>query len=145
MDFPENARFWIGVASRDHVRIGQQGRFCQLGHGRLTPVKRLQKGDGLIYYSPREQLGGGAAVQAFTAIGQIVDMTPYQVEQRPGFRPMRRDVRYWRSRDLPIRPLLKRLSFVPEDRNWGMVFRRSSFSIPRADFVLIAEQMMGMR
>jgi|GEM_PF-4703256 len=31
MDFPENARFWIGVASRDHVNISKKGGFCQLG------------------------------------------------------------------------------------------------------------------
>ncbi len=141
MDFLENARFWIGVASRNHVKIGEKGGFCQLGHGKMEPVERLRQGDGIIYYSPREQLRGGPPVQAFTAVGQVLDNVPYQVEQRPGFKPMRRDVRYWPSRDTPIRTLLDRLSFLPEGKNWGIVFRRGSFSIPRGDFMMIAEQM----
>lgn len=144
MDFPENARFWIGVASLDHVNIGKKGGFCQLGHGKMVPVKRLRKGDGIIYYSPREQFRGGAPVQAFTAVGQIIDTQPYQVEQQPGFMPMRRNVNYCHSRDVPIRPILDSLSFLPESRNWGIVFRRGSFSIPRADFMLIAKQMMSI-
>lgn len=142
MEFSENARFWIGVASRDHVKIGEKGGFCQLGHGKMEPVKRLGKGDGIIYYSPRKQLRGGDPVQAFTAIGQIVDTAPYQVEQHPGFKPMRRNVRFWPSNDLSIRLMLNDLSFLPKDKSWGIVFRRGSFRIPRADFMLIAEQML---
>ena len=36
------ARYWIGVASRDHVMRGVAGGFCQLGHGKAAPVKRLE-------------------------------------------------------------------------------------------------------
>ena len=39
-------RYWIGVASRDHVMKGVAGGFCQLGHGKSAPVKRLAPGDG---------------------------------------------------------------------------------------------------
>jgi len=40
-------RYWIGVASRDHVMQGKAGGFCQLGHGKAAPVKRLM-GDGFV-------------------------------------------------------------------------------------------------
>jgi hypothetical protein len=35
-------RYWIGAASRDHVMKGKAAGFCQLGHGKAAPVKRLQ-------------------------------------------------------------------------------------------------------
>ena len=40
---------WIGVASSDHVKRGVAGGFCQLGHGRREPVKRLKPGDRIVY------------------------------------------------------------------------------------------------
>lgn len=135
-------QFWIGVACRSHVQVGVAGGFCQLGHGKLAPVKRLRRGDGLIYYSPRETLDGNDKVQAFTAIGKILDDAPYQVEQKPGFCPMRRDVHYLKSQDAPIRDLLPDLDFTKTYGNsWGMVFRRGSFRITREDFARIAESM----
>ena len=37
MAAPET-RYWIGVASRDHVARGVAGGFCQLGHGKASAV-----------------------------------------------------------------------------------------------------------
>ena len=64
-------KYWIGIASRDHVRMGTAGGFCQLGHGKAAPVRRLGSGDRIIYYSPRERMRDGAPIQAFTAIGKV--------------------------------------------------------------------------
>lgn len=133
-------RYWVGVACRAHVRIGQEGGFCQLSHGRRAPVLRLQPGDGLVYYAPGERLGGGARVQAFVAIGQVTGPL-HQAVQSADFYPWRRAVRYWPGRDAPIRPLRDRLSFVPEGRGWGMVFRRGVLEIPAVDFARIAQAM----
>ena len=44
-------KFWVGVASKEHVENGVKlgiGQFC---HGKIGPAKRLQKGDFVIYYS----------------------------------------------------------------------------------------------
>ena len=46
-------RFWIGVASRDHLNVGVKGGFIQLNHGKQAPLRRLKAGDGVIMYSPR--------------------------------------------------------------------------------------------
>ncbi len=70
--------YWIGVASRDHVLKGVAGGFCQLGHGKAAPVKRLAPGDWIAYYSPRTAYEGGEPVQAFTAIGRIKLGEAYQ-------------------------------------------------------------------
>lgn len=66
-------RYWIGVASKDHVLKAIGGGFCQLCHGKTNPLKRLTPGDWIAYYSPRTAKDGGEVVQAFTAIGQILE------------------------------------------------------------------------
>jgi hypothetical protein len=137
-------RYWIGVASRDHVRKGVAGGFCQLGHGKAAPVKRLAPGDWITYYSPRTALERGEPVQAFTAIGKIKPGEAYQADMGGGFRPIRRDVDYLRASEAPIRPLLDRLSFTRGSPSWGYAFRRGSFAIPADDFLVIAEAM-GVR
>ena len=65
-------RFWIGVASRDHVNLGVKGAFIQLNHGKHAAVRRLKAGDAVIMYSPRTAYPDGEPLQAFTAIGTVV-------------------------------------------------------------------------
>jgi hypothetical protein len=134
-------RYWIGVASRDHVMRGVAGGFCQLSHGRAAPVKRLVPGDWLIYYAPRERMGDGEPVQAFVAIGRIKPGEPYQGDMGGGFQPIRRDVAFLDAKDAPIRPLLDALSFTKGHASWGHSFRRGSFSVTEADFLAIAGAM----
>jgi hypothetical protein len=134
-------RYWIGVASRDHAKTGERGGFCQLGHGKAAPVKRLSPGDGIVYYAPRERLNGGDPVQAFVTIGRVRQGDAYRAGQSADFHPIRRDVDYLRCREAPIRPLLDCLTFVADKTRWGMPFRRGAFEISEADFLLIADAM----
>lgn len=134
-------RAWVGVASRDHVRTGVAGGFAQLGHGKAAPVARLGAGDWIVYYSPRTALEGGEPVQAFTAIGRVLDRPPYPGAMGEGFTAMRRDVAFLTASDAPIRPLLPFLSFTRDRPNWGYAFRRGSFVIPMDDLALIAAAM----
>ena len=71
----------MGVASAEHARGGRDGGFAQLGHGKHMAVKSLRKGDWIVYYSPREGMGEGEAVQAFTTIGRVTSDAPYRAEQ----------------------------------------------------------------
>ena len=41
--------FWMGVASAQHARVGRDGGFAQLGHGKHIAVKSLRKGDWIVY------------------------------------------------------------------------------------------------
>ncbi len=113
------ACYWIGVVSRDHVQAGVRGGFAQLGHGKAAPVRRLARGDWLVYYSPRTAYPDGPALQAFTAIGEVIDDAPEQVAQTPGFHPYRRRVRFLEANEAPIAPLLDSLSFTRDKTNWG--------------------------
>ncbi|MBZ0297074.1 MAG: EVE domain-containing protein [Anaerolineae bacterium] len=135
------AKYWIGVAAKDHVMVGFQGGFCQLGHGKHRPVERLNPGDWLIYYAPRTKVEGGDKVQAFVALGQIQAGEPYQPEMAEGFSPWRRDVVYRDIQEVEIQPLLSQLSFIDDVRYWGIKFRRSLFEITPADFSRITQAM----
>jgi EVE domain len=133
--------YWIGVASRDHVRTGVAGGFCQLCHGKAAPLRRLKAGDRIVYYSPRERMRDGGPLQAFTAIGEVAEGEPEQFDMGGGFVPFRRAVRFYAASDAPIRPLLPVLSFTRDRPNWGMVFRRGVFAVDKADYDIIAKAM----
>ncbi|HVZ13212.1 MAG TPA: EVE domain-containing protein [Bauldia sp.] len=134
-------RYWIGVASREHVLRGVAGGFCQLNHGKSGPIRRLSPGDWIVYYSPRESMNEGEPVQAFTAIGEIAAGEPYVGEMGGGIQATRRGVRFLKATDAPIRPLLDVLSFTRGRVSWGYAFRRGSFAIDETDFRIIAKAM----
>jgi hypothetical protein len=134
-------RYWIGVASADHVARGVDGGFCQLCHGKSAPVRRLSPGDWIVYYSPRTGFRGGEPVQAFTAIGRVRPGDSYAFDMGGGFVPTRRDVEFARCRAAPIRPLIDRLAFIRDKRSWGQAFRRGIVAIDCADFKTIAAAM----
>lgn len=134
---------WMGVASADHARAGRDGGFAQLGHGKHSAVKSLKRGDWIVYYSPREKMGDGGAVRAFTAIGKVTSDQPYQVTQSKGFEPFRVDVDYVQdAREAPIAPLLEKLDLTKgRGSNWGIVMRRPKSKLSPADMHTIALAM----
>jgi hypothetical protein len=138
----KSKRFWIGIASKEHVKIGVAGGFSQLCPGKAQPLKCMAVGDGLIYYSPKEKFGGVTLCQQFTAIGEVVGKEVYQFEMFPGFEQYRRDIHFHNAKDVPIRPLIESLSFIKDKSHWGYVFRFGHLEIPRADFELIEAQML---
>ncbi|PTE06660.1 EVE domain-containing protein [Mesorhizobium helmanticense] len=134
-------RFWCAVACREHVKLGIAGGFTQVGHGKRGPLERMMLGDGIVYYSPTETMGGVQKCQMFTSIGLIKDRRIYQFEMSPGFTPYRRDVFYFDAQDTPIKPLLASLSFTRDQRRWGYKFQFGLFEIERNDFALILSRM----
>ena len=38
-------KYWIIVASKDHLQRGLNGGFIQANHGKAAPLKRMQPGD----------------------------------------------------------------------------------------------------
>ena len=134
-------RYWIGVASKDHVMRGVEGGFCQLCHGKAQPLKATQAGDGIAYYSPRTGMRSGETIQAFTAIGRIEAGEAYPFDMGGGFVPHRKNVTFLAAHDAPIQPLLERLSFTKGKKSWGYAFRRGVIEITAEDYALIAEAM----
>jgi len=133
-------RAWLAVACAEHVRRGRAESFMQVNHGKLGPLKRMQPGDGIVYYSPSEKMGVKDGFQSFTAIGRIRDGEPYQGFMSVGFQPYRRDVDWFDTSEQPIRPLLDRLELT-RDRNWGYSLRFGVLELSTRDYALIAETM----
>ena len=132
---------WVAVASADHVRIGRSGGFMQVNHGKAAPLRRVQPGDRIVYYSPSTALRGGDKLQAFTAIGIVRDGEPYQGDMGGGFTPYRRDVDWRDARETPIGGLLDRLEFTKGKKNWGYQLRFGLFEISEGDMLRIAGAM----
>ena len=133
--------YWVSTISRDHVRLSVEGGFTQAGHGKASGLKRVKADDWLVYYSPKTSLRDGEPLQAFTAMGRVIDEELYQVEQAPGFAPWRRNIEFIRATEAPIRPLIDQLSFIKDKRRWGYMFRVGLFKIPQEDFALISQAM----
>ncbi len=143
-------RYWINTVSRDHVQRGMEGApkrarvirgFTQANHGRSTNLRKLQRGDLMVFYSPRTTYPDGAPLQAFTALGRITDDEPHQAEMTPDFRPWRRNLEFVPCAEIPIAPLLDDLPFIIDKRRWGFIFRRGLFEISAEDFERIATAM----
>lgn len=133
--------FWIGVVSRAHVKIGVEGGFIQLNHGKKAPLQRFRQGDGLLIYSPKESFPDGEPCQSFTALGFVKTGAIYQVEMTPDFHPYRIDIEFAKCAEAPIKPLIANLSFITDKSHWGAPFRFGMLKIPEIDFTLIAQAM----
>ena len=133
-------RNWLGVASADHVRLGRAGGFMQLGHGKLAPLKRVQPGDRIVYYSPTMVYGEKDRLQSFTAVGVVEEGEPYEGVMG-GFRAFRRDVNWAKAKDTPIAGLLDRLDLTKGKPNWGYQLCFGLIEISARDMGVIARAM----
>jgi len=136
-------RYWIVVASKDHVARGTASGFVQANHGKQAALKRMAADDWLICYSPKQTFAGNELCQAFTAIGQIADDKIYQHQMTDTFIPFRRNVKYYESIDAPIAPLIEDLDFIPNKKSWGYPFRFGFLEISEHDFNLIKSKMIS--
>jgi hypothetical protein len=134
---------WISTVSRDHVERGVRGRFTQANHGRPHMLRKMARGDWIVFYSPKTAYPKGKPLQAFTAIGQVVDDEAYQTEVTPDFVPFRRNVDFLECHETPIHPLLEKLNFAEDASRWGAKFRSGVFQIDDHDFEVIRSAMTG--
>lgn len=134
-------RYWIAVASKEHVKKGVAGGFAQVCHGKSSPLNRMEEGDWIIYYSPTTQFRQKEPCQSFTAIGKIKGGNPYLFPISEYCIPWRRDVSFLKSEEATIRALLDELSFIKDKQKWGFPFRRGCFEITQQDFEIIKRAM----
>jgi hypothetical protein len=137
-------RNWIAVASAEHARRGRDHRpqgFMQTCHGKPGPLRRVAAGDRVAYYSPATVFGGTDRLQSFVSIGIVQPGEVYEFDMGGGFVPWRRDVRYAVAHETPIAPMIERLAFIENPKQWGYKFRFGLFDIGDADIALIARCM----
>lgn len=127
---------WIAVAAAEHVATGVREGFFACSHGDGHAAARPAIGDRFAYYAPRERLDDGAPVQAFVALGRILDAgpSPHAVH---GVTLAVRRADHELVAVAPVRPLLPRLGFVRDPAHWGIAFRRGLFAVSLEDFTVI--------
>lgn len=136
-------KYWVIVASKDHVKNGVVAGIAQASHGKEAPLKRMKPGDFIVYYSGKQTLGKTEKCQEFTAIAQVKEEDIYQVEVSVDFSPFRRNVIFFKSKDVSILPLINDLEFITNKSKWGASFRFGFFEINQHDYNLISAQMLS--
>ena len=137
-------KYWIAVASKEHVLLGQEQGIIQVCHGKLPALNKIRSGDFVIYYSPTYTFGQKDACQKFTALCKVKDKESYQFKINEKSIPWRKDAEFMSVQDVEIKPLVKELSFIRDKLQWGFMFRFGLFSISHDDFKMIAD-LMGAR
>lgn len=132
---------WIAVASAEHVQKGRLSGFMQVCHGKGAPLRRMKPNDWVVYYSPTVTFGGKDKLQSFTALGQVKEREPYQVDVGNGFCPFRRDVLWLDAQEALITPLFDQLDLTKNKKNWGYQFRFGLIAINDHDMQLIIKAM----
>jgi hypothetical protein len=128
---------WIAVISADHAAAAAAGGFFACSHGDGRAAARPANGDRFTYYATRERYGAGDPVQAFVALGRILDDAP-SPRAIAGFEAQVRRAAYEAVGRAPVRPLIPRLGFLRDKgRHWGMAFRRGLFTVAPEDFATI--------
>jgi predicted RNA-binding protein len=135
-------KYWINVISKEHVLLGVKQGITQSGHGKEAPLRRMKKGDWVIFYSPKKSLEGNEKLQSFTAIGELPDDNIYQFEMSPAFKPFRRKIIFKKTKETSIIPLIEQLEFIKDKKHWGFMFRFGLFEISEKDFNLILKHMI---
>lgn len=135
-------KYWITVASKDHIARGVAGGFMQANHGKQAALKRMHAGDWVLFYSPKQTMNSTKPCQAFTAIGQVADEEIYQHKMSDDFIPWRRDISFYQNTETPIVPLVDELDFITNKKSWGYPFRFGFLEIPEHDFELIKAKMI---
>lgn len=123
--------YFINTVSRNHVLRGVAGGFTQANHGKPHALRKMTRGDWIVFYSPKTDYPKGEPLQTFTAIGRIDDDEPYQ-DQPDGH--WRRKVEFLPCIEAPVRPLIERLDFIIDKKQWGYKFRFGVFEINEHDF-----------
>ncbi|MGQ0679365.1 MAG: EVE domain-containing protein [Actinomycetota bacterium] len=134
-------RYWIATVNEDRVREGEAEGVMQADHGEYARLRKLSKGDLVVFYSPQTKTDRGKPLQAFTAVGSIADEDPYEVDAGLSFHPWQRRVVYFDCKQAQIRPLIPKLEFIADPFRWGLEFRKGLFEIQSGDFKLIVKAM----
>ena len=134
-------RFWLAVASRDHVRSAVDLGIVQVNHGARAGLDQMGESDGIVFYSPKTEYPDGEPLKHFTAIGRIAGGDIYQAissDRRPWRRRVDWDIT---AEPAPIRPLLGSLDFTRNAPNWGYQLRTGLIELTRHDFEIVRDAM----
>ncbi|WP_431295166.1 EVE domain-containing protein [Pedobacter sp. P26] len=108
----KDPKYWIIVASKDHVKSAVELGIVQACHGKSSPLKRMGKSDFVVFYSGKQTMDKPDKCQEFTALGRVVDGEIYQLKVPENFSPSRRKVEFFNCKAISILTLIDDLSFI---------------------------------
>lgn len=138
-------KHYLGIAEKVHADMCVEAGIVVLGLDGPSGVRKLNPGDGVVYYSPKIAPDGDI-LRSFTALGRVIGEGEYERDFDGGHRLWVRDVD-WDTRVQPVSiyDLLDQLSWIKKPKNWGFYMRGSHRQIPGEDFALIYSAMRGER
>ncbi|KAG2377446.1 hypothetical protein C9374_009357 [Naegleria lovaniensis] len=142
-------KYWLIVASKDHVSRGMELGIAQACHGKCTPLSKMKAGDRIVFYSPKLKFEGTSSktnnqCHSFTALATVSQQDePYQVTMSDDFKPWRIKVEFDMDvkQQVHVKTLLDDLDFITNKKSWGMSFRNGHRSISYEDFHKIERAM----
>lgn len=135
-------KYFIGVATKDHVDIGVREGIMQVCHGKKAQLSRLKKNDKIMYYCTSKVYGKKDNYQSITACGTVKDDNIYEFEMSKDFIPWRRDVEYEKNlKPVKIKEILDQLSFIKNKNRWGVYFMSGLVEINKDDYEVIIDKM----
>ena len=72
-------RTWVIVLAADDVRAAMADGFVRTSSGKRAVLARMNVGDRLVLYSPRESHPDGPALRAVTGTGEVTGDQPEEV------------------------------------------------------------------
>ena len=115
------------MASKDHVKAGMAGGIAQACHGKSAQLKKMKKGDFLVYYSGKQTLEKPDKCQEFTAWGKVIDDEAYHAQVSENFCPSRRNIDFSECRNASILPLVANLNFIQNKKAGAIRSGSASF------------------
>jgi hypothetical protein len=104
----------------------------------------MKPGDGIIFYSARQQIKGKDLCQRFTGIATIQNGDAYQDSSHESFRAWRRHAKFEKeAKEVDVRSVLPKLACLNNGAvGWGRALMRGVMKIGEDDFRVVKEAMV---
>ncbi len=137
-------KYWIGVASLNHILRGAELGLFGIGHGQRQPLEQMAPGDNIVFYAPKidhTKTGKANIYQKFKGFGTLLDQ-PIFSEEIAGTCVFRRRILFEGiEQSAPIQPLIDQLDFIPNKAKWGFPLMRGYVQISQSDWDLIVSHL----
>lgn len=142
--------YWIHAINVPNWELEISRGFFLLGISKRWKglAKRVQKGDYIIFYIMQRPNPRDPRAKMISGLFRVASEVYYETSQvwPDGVYPHRAKlepvlVAERAEQMLPIKPLIQKLKFIPNKKNWGRAFQTALLRMPKADFKLIKREL----
>jgi hypothetical protein len=139
----ETIKYWVVVASRNHVLRGAELGIFGIGHGKRQPLEQIAPGDKVVFYAPRiehTKTGKENTFQKFKGCGTVLN-EPIFTEEIAGTCVFRRKIQFEEvTTETSIQELIPQLDFILNKKKWGFPFLRGYIAISQRGYIAISQK-----